>query len=272
MKLARDKGFERLVKLEKGKTSGRITTIRQRHLASMKIHMDSVKETDSTTWTVKSSQGGQWYTVTQEQQNCPINCRILCTECSICVHNYNCNCPDALIHSTICKHIHLVVRYQHTHTPSPCGDARTPLSHTPIQTDTTVLLHTLQKDTERNLFNVKDRMYKRLRVLGALVTQCNNRETLLAAEKFLNSAKYAIKAMSTVPNTFLQLQPHGPSNEHIPRQRSFYSTKKRRKTPVVAKPTNEEKEQICSTLLQRNPLYISYKGGRQEIPRELRSE
>ena len=101
----------------------------------MKLRMDSVKETDSTTWTVKSSQCGQWYTITQEQQNCPINCHLLCTECSICAHNNNCNCPDAPIHSTICKHIHLIVRYQHNHTPSPCGDARTPLSHTPIQTD-----------------------------------------------------------------------------------------------------------------------------------------
>ena len=120
MKLARDKGFERLVKLEKGKTSGRITTIRKRHDTSLKLSINAVKEIDNTTWMVQSSDGAQYHTITWDQHKCPINCCLICIDCNICVHCYTCNCPDALIQSTICKHIHLVVRYQHTHSPSPC--------------------------------------------------------------------------------------------------------------------------------------------------------
>ena len=35
LKVARDKGFERLLKIEKGKNTGRISTIRDRHQASL---------------------------------------------------------------------------------------------------------------------------------------------------------------------------------------------------------------------------------------------
>ena len=82
------------------------------------------------------------------------------------------------------------------------------------------------------------------------MTQCYNSESLLAAEKLLNSAKCAMKALNrTGPNSFLQVQPHKPSNKHIIRQRSFYSTKKRRKKTLVriAKPTQEEKRDLFST-------------------------
>ena len=113
-------------------------------------------------------------------------------------------------------------------------------------------------------------MHKRLRVLVALVTQCDNRESLLAAERLLNSAKGALKAISrTVPNTFLHVRSHEPANKRITSQRSFYCTKKRRRTPLVriAKPTQQEKEQISSSLLQRIPLYSSEKG-KQGVPRD----
>ena len=125
------------------------------------------------------------------------------------------------------------------------------------KTDITVLLRTLQKEKNDNIVHLKNRMHKRLCILGAMVTQCYSSESLLAAEKFLNSAKCAMKALNrTGPNNFLQVQPHEPSNKHIIRRCSFYSTKKRRKKALVriAKPTQEEKKEICSALLQRTLL------------------
>lgn len=151
---------------------------------------------------VQSSDGAQYYTITWDQHKCPINCCLICIDCNICVHCYTCNCPDALIQSTICKHIHLVVRYQHTHSPSPPQDATVPHAS---KTDTTVLLRTMQKEKNDNIVHLKNRMHKRLRILGAMVTQCYSSESLLAAEKFLNSAKCAMKALNrTGPNSFLQ--------------------------------------------------------------------
>ena len=42
MKVARDKGFERLCKLEKGNISGRLSLIRKRHFESTRLSYTSV--------------------------------------------------------------------------------------------------------------------------------------------------------------------------------------------------------------------------------------
>uniref|UniRef100_A0A1X7UJ23 SWIM-type domain-containing protein n=1 Tax=Amphimedon queenslandica TaxID=400682 RepID=A0A1X7UJ23_AMPQE len=35
-----------------------------------------------------------------------------CHECNICTHMLSCNCMDAVMHFTICKHIHLVCMHR----------------------------------------------------------------------------------------------------------------------------------------------------------------
>lgn len=111
LKLARDKGYERLVKLEKGKNTERITQIRKRHQASLKMPTNLVHATEEyLTWEVCSQDKTNTYYVSQLNKECPYSCSINCTDCNICIHSYTCNCPDALIRATICKHIHLFVR------------------------------------------------------------------------------------------------------------------------------------------------------------------
>ena len=60
LKLARDKGFERLVKVEKGKSTGRIRMIKERHRSSMKLSLTAVSTTDKVgTWKIQSSDNTQ---------------------------------------------------------------------------------------------------------------------------------------------------------------------------------------------------------------------
>ena len=101
--------IERLIKLEKGKTSGRISTIMKRHTASKLLSPKLVSQLAENSWTVQSSESNQQYTVVRESEICSFGCELKCTECGICVHMYCCNCADALLHHTICKHIHLVI-------------------------------------------------------------------------------------------------------------------------------------------------------------------
>ena len=118
IKLARDKGFERLVKMEKGKNTDRINAIRIRHQSSLKLPLSLIHQQVSTlntnisTWEVHSSDTQQTYIVSLEHNNCPYNCSLRCLDCNICIHTFLCNCADALIRSTICKHIHLVARFR----------------------------------------------------------------------------------------------------------------------------------------------------------------
>ena len=112
LKLARDKGFERLIKLEKGKTSERIKLINVRHKNSLKLSFESVNATEEyLTWCVNAADGNKYHIV-QQNTTCPYSCHIRCTDCNVCIHMYSCNCQDSLIRATICKHVHLVVRSQ----------------------------------------------------------------------------------------------------------------------------------------------------------------
>ena len=55
LKFPRDKAFERLVKLEKGKVTGHIHIIMTRHLTSQKLSTSLVREHSDTSWIVTSS-------------------------------------------------------------------------------------------------------------------------------------------------------------------------------------------------------------------------
>ena len=70
----RDKSFDRLIKLEKGKLSGRISTIMKRHLASRDLSTTLVRCIDDCTWNVKSADTQQQYTVEKEISKCPHDC------------------------------------------------------------------------------------------------------------------------------------------------------------------------------------------------------
>ena len=112
LKLSRDKGFERVIKIEKGKYSQRINIICKRHQSSLKLSLSQVSETDDPLmWNVSSNDSDINYTVVLDNKICPQKCSMLCPECNICIQMFTCNCADALIRTTICKHIHLVARY-----------------------------------------------------------------------------------------------------------------------------------------------------------------
>jgi hypothetical protein len=79
MKFAKDKGFERLIKLEKGKLSKRIKMIMVRHRTSLKLSLDNVQETkQESVWIVNSKDATNTYTVKLEQRVCPFKCHIMC--------------------------------------------------------------------------------------------------------------------------------------------------------------------------------------------------
>ena len=117
MKYNRDKAFERMIKLTKGKCTHKIKSINDRHQASLKLSFASVIEIANnygpvSGWTIQSEDGKRNYNVTLSEELCmEQNCRMRCIECDICYHRYACTCPDFLIYSTICKHIHLLHRY-----------------------------------------------------------------------------------------------------------------------------------------------------------------
>ena len=63
-------------------------------------------------WTIKSGTNDLQYTILkQASKYLDEACQLKCKECNICIHQFICDCPDSLIHNTICKHVDLLQRY-----------------------------------------------------------------------------------------------------------------------------------------------------------------
>ncbi len=108
LKISRDKEFERIVKLEKGKPTHRMCEINKRHKSA--LHMCNTKiltiEADKE-WRIQSQyEPTVYYTITRQTDVC--ECKLLCTQCMVCLHMLSCTCLDAVLHATVCKHIHLL--------------------------------------------------------------------------------------------------------------------------------------------------------------------
>ena len=103
MKIARDKAFERLIKVEKKKTSKKLAGINKRHVTVA----DQLPEVINGGWYVISqSKPGHKYLVLPASSSC--ECALHCRVCDCCPHMYQCSCVDFAVHDTVCKHAHTI--------------------------------------------------------------------------------------------------------------------------------------------------------------------
>lgn len=109
MKFVRDKLYERLIVLHKGKVCTKLSILRRRHKKSEDLDLSTVVQVSNTSWLVSSSSRPETYEIEQLKTNC--NCMLVCDECQVCIHYYSCTCLDSAIRWNMCKHIHLVGRF-----------------------------------------------------------------------------------------------------------------------------------------------------------------
>ncbi|KAJ8909269.1 hypothetical protein NQ315_017551, partial [Exocentrus adspersus] len=95
LKFIRDKLFDRIIVLNKGKITSKLRDIRHRHKTSLKLNPDLV---------IQSEEG------IGKLVNPDCKCQLTCEECNVCLHKYSCSCIDSSIKWVICKHIHLLSR------------------------------------------------------------------------------------------------------------------------------------------------------------------
>ncbi|XP_050517553.1 uncharacterized protein LOC126892122 [Diabrotica virgifera virgifera] len=112
MNLVRDKMFERVIKLEKHKVSGKIQKIRNSHRLGGNISRDCVQQKNEKQWCVISSNDNDHtYLVEKIGKGCIDLCELKCKSCQICIHCFKCSCLDNVINYNICKHIHACCLY-----------------------------------------------------------------------------------------------------------------------------------------------------------------
>lgn len=108
MKFIRDKLFDRLIVINKGKVTTKIKTLRDRHKKIENLDCKSILQTDEG-WQVPSSSSNRIYLVEERQPNC--SCKLVCTDCEACFHRFSCTCLDSSVKWNMCKHVHLVCKF-----------------------------------------------------------------------------------------------------------------------------------------------------------------
>lgn len=119
MRFVKDKLFEQLIVLHKGKISAKLYELRKRHHVSAALNFNSVIPLEEGTWQVPSARGTSFYVVRENDIDC--DCQLRCLPCNACIHKYDCECIDAAIRWNMCKHIHLVCMHKtSTSKEQPC--------------------------------------------------------------------------------------------------------------------------------------------------------
>ena len=113
LRYIRDKCFDRVIKLTKGKSTHKSKLIQVRHNHSKELSTGNIQEDADGRWKITSATNNDIsYTIIRQANRCLENsCQMICVECNICIHQYVCKCTDSLIHNTMCKHIHMLQRY-----------------------------------------------------------------------------------------------------------------------------------------------------------------
>ena len=214
--IARDKAFEQLQKLEKGKHSHRICDINKRHKRAVQyVVLATVNNTEPNLYTVSSESTERfYYTVKRKQLSC--ECKIWCQFCSV----YACTCLDACTNTTVCKHMHLV----HMHEETKDDDSsKTDTAAADLEYYRRVTLPTVTStSTSRNTLvkNIKER-------ITHLLSKCNNCYDINVLENTYTNLGTVLNNFNSPNNNYSsRIKKNKVSHLNSTTQQKFYSTQK----------------------------------------------
>lgn len=250
LKFNRDKTFERLRKITKGKRTGKLKQIDDRHDTSTKMALSKITAKDDGCWEVESEDGKRKYLVSRVSEECEeANCQLRCAQCSVCTHQFSCTCIDHMLYSTICKHVHLLSRFMKVNgttrdgpTDETCFEASS-ANFTEIE----FLHQTVAEKESTDVEKVKQNIQQLLATVEMGIKDATNDDMLALRHLLsgLHAAKNTYEVMKRDANIEkIPVTTNAPSNKCLDTQRRFYQTSKRKKTATVrlAKPTDEEKD------------------------------
>lgn len=238
LKFVRDKQFQRIIKLDKGKVTCKIHHFNKSHLNAINAKDLFVTPTaDEKTWSIQS--GNKEYSVLQNDLEQNHKCHLKCTECDCCIHLFSCSCMDLLIKANICKHIHKVAILTRKHEKIGSNSEQYP------EDEVVLHLETLNKKSLNISDNIKQKSIK----INNTWTSVRNTDTLKQIDTSLEAILSLIQMDSTTPECFSMPEKLPPANKKIQNQPRFQSTKKKRTIkPKLGKPTKEEAQNIISGL------------------------
>ena len=246
IRISRDMVFEYLLKKEKGKYTHRLREINKRHKTAKEMIISGVKlqHSDEHEWSVPSqTKSDVYYTVREQRLEC--TCPLSCATCGACIHMYTCSCIDQALHSTVCKHIHIVHSLNTGNAsiddvefapPPDCDSALLPLQHYVINGN--------------NPISYKSKVLENLSVLNSLIDNCNDDSILKAVSGHISSAVNVLSALQDNPGEHFKVTKKCAPNTNNETQNRFRTAAKHTKKSAntLVKP-NDDQQFLVDTFL-----------------------
>ncbi|XP_014679733.1 PREDICTED: uncharacterized protein LOC106819642 [Priapulus caudatus] len=267
-KISRDKAFEQLIKAEKGKSTIRQRESCKRHKqAEATVQRKGVLLLDSNSWTVESvSKKGTQYHV-RRLRTAPCTCLLQCKFCNACVHKFKCTCPDYILRSLVCIHIHSVNIFYHSHITTQLEQDK--VDHIEVEDfvhereELSKIIHQEEQlKEEQQLQDLKTVALGKISELSDLIRQAPTRDTISSTLQHTRSAISVAKVLSVIGNDHHYLQTKSiPSNKLAEKQNNFLSTRKkksvRHQMATMSDTTQTQLEEagveVCGFCLKENP-------------------
>ena len=250
VRVARDKTFEQLNKVHKGKFSYRASELNRRHKKAKDSGVVPTMKSD-TMWEVPSQSNGHALHIVELQDHI-CACKLQCGACKVCAYLYSCTCVDYALHNTACKHIH-VVHATRKGPPAHEVQCDTSCSSDGTQMQADVSDRHLQSIVQKEK-NAHKLLVNRANEVILLAKSVDNVQSLQTAARHLTSAISVLKSQqkrNPIPETF-ECRKRPAPNSCMDKHLRFYSTKKKRKTSVssvsISKPTVEQSNHAKDTL------------------------
>ena len=176
----------------------------------------SIKPINNKKWKVNSQNvQDTHYVVERLEESC--DCKVICHDCQICPHAYTCTCLDAIIHATICKHVHLV----HMNTSDHFFSNKRTSSDMDYLYFSNVLS---SKRKKTDLETAKESLLLKVHSLEMAIRECNTVNAIQAVNKHVQAAIVMFEALKD-SDKILPIKKISP-NANSERQTTFFSTKK----------------------------------------------
>lgn len=232
LKIARDKQFERLIKVEKNVFSTRQKDLDDRHKKSLVLQLENVRESFNR-WLISSST--DCCTVYQVSQNKlsedhSKDCKLICTPCGTCCHAFFCSCIDSSVKGHMCKHIHLVCRFNKKADIPLNLDQENTFCHG--ISEASEIFKGLPKVLPTTLQKEREGIIELCQSISTMASTLTSVDDLKSAKPMLTAAHQALKMCCTGKNTSsLQELNKEPPNKKMLLQNRFKKSKQKRNKP-----------------------------------------
>ncbi|XP_055927991.1 uncharacterized protein LOC129959193 [Argiope bruennichi] len=244
LKAVTKKLLGRIISIERGKLTHRVSLIRKRHLVAQNLDekMYSVYEVKEHQWTVAKVEGSSIFTYDISIGNRDCKCDIICSHCGICIHTLTCTCVDYNIRYVICKHIHFFCKTVNfsikTDAASICSNADDANEgelaiaineHKELQSfEKSAIVNQLQRKSRTDISAQKASLVLRLQNISNQIQALEALEDLNGAAELTKTLEMYLQTVSSkrsLPSIPDEVK-NTPTNKVIDPQRKFTNKKK----------------------------------------------